>query len=139
MTITTPIQMRFFDMDSFGHVSNVAQQMYFDQGKTDLFRELWSRTEILARVPAVTVSVKTDFFSQIRFGDEICVVTEAEKIGHKSFTLLQRIMRGGARRVAADTRSDREIASWAAACGDRVNERMRIAGLREGRLRPARL
>ena len=58
MTITTPIQMRFFDMDSFGHVSNVAQQMYFDQGKTDLFRELWSRTEILARVPAVTVSVK---------------------------------------------------------------------------------
>ncbi len=38
MTITTPIQMRFFDMDSFGHVSNVAQQMYFDQGKTDLFR-----------------------------------------------------------------------------------------------------
>ena len=59
-----------------------------------LFRELWSRTEILARVPAVTVSVKTDFFSQIRFGDEICVVTEAEKIGHKSFTLLQRIMRG---------------------------------------------
>ena len=40
MTITTPIQMRFFDMDSFGHVSNVAQQMYFDQGKTDLFREL---------------------------------------------------------------------------------------------------
>ena len=95
MTITTPIQMRFFDMDSFGHVSNVAQQMYFDQGKTDLFRELWNRTEILAQVPAVTVSVNTDFFSQIRFGDEICVVTEVEKIGHKSFTLLQRIMRGG--------------------------------------------
>lgn len=94
MTITTPIQMRFFDMDSFGHVSNVAQQMYFDQGKTDLFRELWSRTVILAQVPAVTVSVNTDFFSQIRFGDEICVVTEVEKIGHKSFTLLQRIMRG---------------------------------------------
>ncbi len=95
MTITTPIQMRFFDMDSFGHVSNVAQQMYFDQGKTDLFRELWNRTEILAQVPAVTVSVNTDFFSQIRFGDEICVVTEVEKIGHKSFTLLQRIMRSG--------------------------------------------
>ena len=95
MTITTPIQMRFFDMDSFGHVSNGAQQMYFDRGKTDLFRELWNRTEILAQVPAVTVSVNTDFFSQIRFGDEICVVTEVEKIGHKSFTLLQRIMRSG--------------------------------------------
>ena len=43
----------------------------------------------------MTVSVNTDFFSQIRFGDEICVVTEVEKIGHKSFTLLQRIMRSG--------------------------------------------
>lgn len=94
LTVTTPIQMRFFDMDSFGHVSNVAQQMYFDQGKTELFRELWDRTGIMARVPAVTVSVSTDFFSQIRFGDLISVTTEVERIGNKSLTLVQRLMRG---------------------------------------------
>ena len=90
----TPIQMRFSDVDSFSHVSNVAQQVYFDLGKTDLFRELWLRCGELDRVPAVAVSVKTDFMAQIFFGDEIYVTTEVEKFGHKSFTLRQCIMRG---------------------------------------------
>ena len=94
LKIVTPIQMRFSDVDSFSHVSNVAQQVYFDLGKTDLFKELWLRCGEFDRVPAVAVSVKTDFMTQIFFGDEICVTTEVEKVGHKSFTLNQRIMRG---------------------------------------------
>lgn len=40
LVIKTPIQMRFSDVDSFGHVSNVAQQIYFDLGKTELFQQL---------------------------------------------------------------------------------------------------
>ena len=44
LLIKTPVQMRFSDADSFGHVNNVAQQMYFDLGKTDLFKELWRLT-----------------------------------------------------------------------------------------------
>ena len=30
---TTPIQMRFADVDMLGHVNNVNQQHYFDVGK----------------------------------------------------------------------------------------------------------
>ena len=30
-----PIQKRFSDVDSFHHVNNVSQQMYFDVGKVD--------------------------------------------------------------------------------------------------------
>ena len=32
-TIRTEIQKRFSDIDSFRHVNNVSQQMYFDVGK----------------------------------------------------------------------------------------------------------
>ena len=94
LLIKTPIQMRFSDVDSFSHVSNVAQQVYFDLGKTDLFRELWLLSGEIERVPAVTVSVKTDFMAQVFFGDELEVTTQVEAIGHKSLTLCQRLMRG---------------------------------------------
>ena len=36
--IKTPIQKRFSDVDSFCHVNNVSQQMYFDLGKQDFYQ-----------------------------------------------------------------------------------------------------
>lgn len=94
LIVKTPIQMRFTDMDAFEHISNVAQQIYYDQGKTHLFGELWRLTEAIERVPAVIVSLQTDFIEQIRFGEEVYVETSIASIGTKSFTLRQRIMRG---------------------------------------------
>ena len=93
LVVRTPVQMRFSDVDSFGHVSNVAQQVYFDLGKTELFQQLWQRSGKLERVPAVAVSIKSDFRVQIFFGDEVYVTTQVEEIGCKSLTLYQRIMR----------------------------------------------
>ena len=66
-TIRTEIQKRFSDIDSFRHVNNVSQQMYFDVGKSDFFDRL--------------------------LGPEILFVTTCvERIGTKSLTLLQRIV-----------------------------------------------
>ena len=70
LKITTPIQMRFSDADSFGHINNVALQMYFDLGKTDLFNELWRLTGVAEQVPAIVVSLNTDFYEQIFYGDQ---------------------------------------------------------------------
>lgn len=95
LIIKTPVQMRFADVDSFGHVNNIAQQSYFDVGKTELFQELWRLTGALRRIPAIMVSLQTDFFSQIRMGEEVEVETRIESIGEKSLTLSQRILCGG--------------------------------------------
>lgn len=94
LRITTPIQMRFGDIDSFSHVNNIAQQAYFDLGKTALFQELWRLTGALRRIPAIMVSVQTDFMEQILYGDKIEVITEVEGVGTKSLTLNQTIVRG---------------------------------------------
>lgn len=94
LVITTPIQMRFSDADSFGHINNVAQQMYFDLGKTDLFKELWLLTSAAEQVPAMIVSLNTDFYEQLFYGDEVVVETQIESIGNKSLRLVQRIMSG---------------------------------------------
>lgn len=94
LKITTPIQMRFSDADSFGHINNVALQMYFDLGKTDLFNELWRLTGVAEQVPAIVVSLNTDFYEQIFYGDQVVVETSIESIGNKSLRLLQRLMSG---------------------------------------------
>lgn len=93
--LTTPIQIRFADVDQFGHVNNVAQQSYFDLGKTELFGELWQQSGELEMIPAVTVSVQTDFFKQLFWGDRLEVNSEVESLGNKSITLIQQIVRQG--------------------------------------------
>ena len=38
--IKTFIQKRVSDIDMFQHVNNVSQQMYFDLGKADFYRQV---------------------------------------------------------------------------------------------------
>ncbi len=90
--IHTPIQKRFSDIDSFHHVNNVAQQMYFDVGKSDFFDQLLGREILFAPLRIITAATETSFLAQIRLGDNIEVTTQVERIGNKSLKLLQRIV-----------------------------------------------
>ena len=126
LVVTTAVQMRFSDIDSYGHVNNLALQAYFDLGKVDLFEQLWAKVGE-SSVSVMVVSVHTDFLSQVRFGEQISVVTEVERVGCKSITLLQRIMRQGeecarcrAVMVAYDKQQDRSVEvpeAWRIAMG----------------------
>ena len=91
-TIRTEIQKRFSDIDSFRHVNNVSQQMYFDVGKSDFFDRLLGPEILFAPVRIITAATDTSYMGQIRFEDRIAVTTCVERIGTKSLTLLQRIV-----------------------------------------------
>ena len=95
LVVTTPIQMRFEDIDSYSHVNNIAQQAYFDVGKSAFFERLWQEVGQTERRDVMIVSVQTDFVAQIRYGDKIEVVTSVKSIGNKSLTLRQEILREG--------------------------------------------
>ncbi len=90
--VKTAVQKRFCDIDPFRHVNNTAQYAYLDLGKTDLFARLGVGS-VARGTSAVTVSAHTDFMVQIRYEDEITVESEVESVGHKSITLMQRIVR----------------------------------------------
>ena len=94
LKLTTPIQMRFADIDSFGHVNNIAQQSYFDLGKAGFFAELWRLVPEQTQVTAMIVSVQNDFLKQILWGDDVSVITSIEAVGTKSLTFSQQIVRG---------------------------------------------
>ena len=101
--IYTPIQKRFADIDIFHHVNNVAQQSYFDVGKSDYFARMFGCELPEVRPMILTVSTSTSYIGQIRREDEIEVVTRTEKIGDKSITLFQQILCRG--EVRSESRS----------------------------------
>ena len=92
--VETPIQKRCSDVDIFQHVNNVAQQMYFDLGKTEYFREVLSDDMLNGELRVVAVSTATSYMGQIRMFDDIFVRTTCEKVGNKSLTLVQQIVCG---------------------------------------------
>lgn len=84
-----PIQLRFNDVDKFGHVNNTVYFSFYDLGKSDYFQTVcpdvdWEHDGI------VVVHIETDFLSQIAAFEPIAVETAVTAIGTKSFDLLQR-------------------------------------------------
>ena len=71
---TLPIQLRFNDVDKFGHVNNTVYFSFYDLGKTEYFASVcphvdWQKDGI------VVVHIEADFLAQIYGSDHIAVQT----------------------------------------------------------------
>lgn len=86
-----PAQLRFSDVDRFGHVNNSVYFSLFDMCKTRYFNDVVG-TDIFDRMAPVVVHIEANFISPVYFPDEIVIDTRIVKIGNKSFTLLQRAL-----------------------------------------------
>ncbi|WP_363316929.1 thioesterase family protein [uncultured Bacteroides sp.] len=86
-----PIQLRFNDIDKFGHVNNTVYFSFYDLGKTEYFASVcphvnWEKDGI------VVVHIEAEFLSQIYASDHIAVQTAVTEIGTKSFHLVQQVI-----------------------------------------------
>ena len=88
---TFPVQLRFSDVDQFGHVNNSVYFSLYDLAKTTYLRDVLGITKI-DRLGMVVANVNANFLSPMFFTDEIVVQTAMIHLGTKSFTLLQRAM-----------------------------------------------
>lgn len=103
--VKTDIQIRFADVDMLKHVNNVNLQHYFDLGKTDFFRRVMHIELPWDGLGVITASTQTSYFFQTRFDDRVRVETQAEKLGNKSITLLQRLVDIPTGRVNVESRT----------------------------------
>ena len=101
--LETPVQQRFTDIDPFRHVNNVAQQSYFDVGKTDFYDKVLGTEVLTGYLRIVVVSTSTSFLGQVRMRDDVRVTTRCEKVGNKSMTLFQQLLVDG--EVRSESRS----------------------------------
>ena len=86
-----PIQLRFNDVDKFGHVNNTVYFSFYDLGKTEYFASVcpgvdWEKDGI------VVVHIEADFLAQIFSSDHIAVLSAVCESGTKSFHLMQRVI-----------------------------------------------
>ena len=88
---TTPIQIRFNDVDQMGHVNNAVIMEYLDLGK-DAFFSGHGLSPTKSDFTVMVVHYDVDFKAQIHYHDCIQVETEIEKLGNKSLTMMQRVV-----------------------------------------------
>ena len=86
-----PLQIRFNDVDKFGHVNNTVYFQFYDTAKTDYIATVCKGVD-WERLAIVVVKIEAEFVSQIKGDDHIAGRTRIVKIGNKSFHLEQDVI-----------------------------------------------
>jgi acyl-CoA thioester hydrolase len=91
--VCLPIQVRFSDLDTLGHVNNAAYLSYLELARIAYFQRIlpgWLQGGhfVLARVE---VDYKTPLFLE----DRVEVLARALKLGRSSFTMEYRVLKNG--------------------------------------------
>ena len=90
---STPIQLRFNDMDAFQHINNSAYFEYFDLAKTAYFKALDVNQEEDWSHPSIIIAnVNCSFLVSTHFEEPVEVRTQCARLGDKSLTLLQHLV-----------------------------------------------
>ncbi len=84
-----PAQLRWSDVDQFGHVNNSVYFQLFDMCKTKYVLEVVGQ-DALKHTAIVVASIKADFLAPIFYPDEIVIQSKVTHMGNKSFVIRQR-------------------------------------------------
>lgn len=85
------IQMRFKDVDLFGHVNNTVYLEYMDMGKVHYIENVLGDIFNNRRDALVIVNINIDFLQPAKFDEHLCVQTCVEAVGVHSITLSQQV------------------------------------------------
>ena len=86
-----PLQIRFNDVDKFGHVNNTVYFQFYDTAKTDYIATVCKGVD-WERLAIVVVKIEAEFLAQIKGDSHIAGRTRVTKIGNKSFHLEQDVI-----------------------------------------------
>lgn len=85
----TPVQLRFNDVDSFGHVNNSVYFALYDLAKTEYLRDVAGDVVLGLDVQPVVAHIDADFFYPVHYGDQIEIETAVTHLGRTSFVITQ--------------------------------------------------
>ncbi len=101
----TTLQVRFRDIDAFGHVNNAVFFSYVEQARIRYLLEVLDTAEPFDRLPLILARVELDYRSPIFFGDEVVVETRVDRIGQSSIAMSHRMTAGSDERLVGDVQS----------------------------------
>lgn len=86
-----PLQIRFTDIDIFGHVNNAIYAEWFDTARFTFVKTVLPELDPKGKC-MVMVHLETNFRKQILFEDKVQIETRIEKIGNRSVGISQQIV-----------------------------------------------
>lgn len=99
-----PVQIRFSDVDQFGHVNNSVYFSLYDLAKTTYIKEVFGSAD-WSKMAIVVANINANFFSPVFFTDQLIIETAVIHLGNKSFTLLQRAVNLNTKEVKCECRT----------------------------------
>lgn len=89
---SVPVQLRFNDIDSLGHVNNSIYFSFYDLGKIRYFSTVRPEMKEIRDIDLVVANVNANFLMPIFLQENVSVQTTTISIGNKSVKLTQRIV-----------------------------------------------
>lgn len=102
---STPIQIRFNDIDKLGHTTNSVYQQYFDLGRMAYFTEVLKEQMNWEDEGLILVSINIDYLDPIKLYDQVEVHTKIYHIGNKSLKMAQEILNISTGKLAATSKA----------------------------------
>lgn len=96
------LEVRFRDIDAFGHVNNAVFFSYVEQARIRYLLDVLEPAEPFDRLPLILARVELDFRSPIFFGDTVEIATRIDRVGRTSFGMSHRMTAGPDQRLVAD-------------------------------------
>jgi len=91
---STPIELRFSDLDAYGHVNSAIYLTYLETARVKLFAD--SFRELTEQgIFTVVARAECEYRKPIFYGDHLIVSVQVAKIGRSSFELEYRLHDGG--------------------------------------------
>ena len=96
----TPVEIRFADMDSFGHVNNASFLTYIEQARIKYFDDISGWHYDVSKEGVILAHASLDFIRPLDFKEKLSVLTMCTHIGTKSISIVHRIIAGEKEEVA---------------------------------------
>ena len=88
----TPVQMRFNDIDMFGHLNNSVYLQFCDLAKMQYFIQFMDGKFDPRRLGMVVANINCDFYHPTRIDEDLTVLTAVAEIGNSSVAMEQRVV-----------------------------------------------
>ena len=102
---STPIQVRFTDIDMMAHVTNSMYLAYCDVARMEYFNRVLEEQIEYKEESFVIASITIDFICPIVIHEKIEIRTKVDKIGNKSISTLQYIINADTKELKASVKA----------------------------------
>ena len=96
----TSCEVRFRDLDAFGHVNNAVFSTYVELARIRYLLDVLQPERPFERMPLILAHLAIDFRSPIQFGEDVVIETRVTEVGRSSFAMRHRMTADG--RLAAE-------------------------------------